>query len=279
MYCPATRCSAKARRLRATFHRFSALHVTPAPARGIKRRMRPFLPGLLSCLIASAACAQSFEVASVKPNRGGGENTGIRLLPGGRISVRNATLKTLIRNAWGILSFQLGGEAPWMDSEYFDIEAKTGEGQTLTEAQLQPWLRALLAERFHLAVHWEKRPGEVFALIEDRSGLKLRPNTQGGEPSMTSSRANGHVRMKAVGVPLTMLASNLANQLGRPVLDQTALPGFWDFEGAWNLSPPPDSPEPSVFAALKEQLGLRLIPQKGFIDILVVDHAERPSEN
>jgi uncharacterized protein (TIGR03435 family) len=100
---------------------------------------------VLSCCFA---IGQSFEVTSIHRNLRGSEDRGVNILPGGRISVTSATLKTLIRNAYGILSFQLAGENGWTDSEYYDIEAKTGVGESLSEEQLKPYLQSLLADRF-----------------------------------------------------------------------------------------------------------------------------------
>lgn len=95
---------------------------------------------MLSCCFANG---QSFEVASIHRNPSGSLNTGINILPGGRMRITNATLKTLIRNAYGILSFQLAGETGWIDSEYYDIEAKrshclrVARGQSRLKAQSQ----------------------------------------------------------------------------------------------------------------------------------------------
>ncbi|HWB96924.1 MAG TPA: TIGR03435 family protein [Bryobacteraceae bacterium] len=235
-------------------------------------------------MTAFLACApqlagQSFEVASIRRNLNDGEDRGVNLLPGGRISVTHTTLKTLIRNAYGIFSFQLAGEPGWMDSEYYDIEAKTGTGEDISPAQLKPYLQALLADRFHLTVHWEKREGDVYALEVEKSGTKMIRNSEGKEPGMNVEKNNGRVRMKGVGVPMAMLASSLGNQLGRIVVDETGLTGAWDFQGAWTIAPPPDSTDPSIFTGVREQLGLRLAAKKGSIETLVVDHAEKASEN
>lgn len=231
---------------------------------------------MLSCCFANG---QSFEVASVHRNLNGGENTGINILPGGRISVTNATLKTLIRNACGILSFQLAGEAGWIDSEYYNIEAKTGAGESLSEEQLKPYLQSLLADRFHLKVHWETSEENVYALVVEKSGPRMKENPEGKDPSMNTQKNSGRVQMKGVGVPMAMLAANLGNQLGRIVVDKTGLAGAWDFQGTWEIEPAPDSVAPSIFTGVREQLGLRLVPQKGPVNMLVIDHAERPSEN
>jgi uncharacterized protein (TIGR03435 family) len=225
------------------------------------------------------AIGQSFEVASIHRNLSQSQNTGINILPGGRISVTNATLKTLIRNAYGILSFQLAGETGWIDSEYYDIEAKTGAGEGLAEEQLKPYLQSLLADRFHLKVHWETREENVYALVLDKSGPRMKENLEGKDPSMNTQKNSGRVLMKGVGVPMTVLAANLGNQLSRIVVNKTGLAGAWDFQGAWEIDPAPDSAAPSIFTGVREQLGLRLVPQKGPVSTLVIDQAERPSGN
>ena len=235
--------------------------------------------GLMLLLSACVANGQSFEVASIRRNLSGSQNTGINLLPGGRISVKNATLKTLIRNAYGILSFQLAGETGWTDGEYFDIEAKTGAGEGLSQEQMKPYLQSLLAERFHLKVHWETREENVYALVVEKAGHKMKENLAGKDPSMNTQKNSGRVQMKGVGVPMAILATNLGNQLGRIVVDKTGLEGAWDFQGAWEIDPGPDSAAPSIFTGVREQLGLRLVAQKGPVSVLVIDEAERPSEN
>ena len=233
--------------------------------------------GLLACSLRLAG--QSFEVASIRRNLSDGEDRGINLLPGGRISVTHTTLKTMIRNAYGIFSFQLAGEAGWMDSDYYDIEAKTGRGEDIPPDQLKLYLQTLLADRFRLAVHWEKREGAVYALEVEKPGTRMTRNAEGKEPSLNSEKNNGRVRMKGVGVPMAMLASTLGNQLGRIVVDETGLSGAWDFQGAWTIAPGPDSTDPSIFTGVREQLGLRLVAKKGSIETLVVDHAGRASDN
>ena len=107
----------------------------------------------------------------------------------------------------------------------------------------------------------------------------MKKNIEGKDPSMNTQKNTGHVRMKGVGVPMAILASNLGNQLGRIVVDKTGLTGAWDFQGVWDIEPAPDSTTPSIFAGVREQLGLRLVSQKGPVMMLAIDQAERPSEN
>ena len=203
----------------------------------------------------------------------------MNILPGGRIRITNSTLKTLIRNAYGIQSFQLAEETGWTDSEYYDIEARTGAGESLSEEQLQPYLQSLLADRFHLKVHWETREGNVYALVLDKSGPRMKENPGGKDPNISVQKNSARVLLKGVGVPTTALAASLGNQLSRIVVDKTGLAGAWDFQGAWEIDPAPDSAAPSIFTGVREQLGLRLVPQEGPISTLVIDHAERPSAN
>jgi uncharacterized protein (TIGR03435 family) len=98
-----------------------------------------------------------FEVASVKPNLSGSPNTQIHLADGGRLDVTNATVKTLLRNAYGPPGFQLAGGPKWLDNDKFDIHAKTGGADKISDERLKPLLQSLLAERFGLRVHWETR--------------------------------------------------------------------------------------------------------------------------
>ena len=230
---------------------------------------------VLSCRFANG---QSFGVVSIHPNLRAWQDTSVTILPGGRISA-TTTLKTLIRYAYKIQSFQLAGETGWTDSEYYDIEAKTGEGETLSEEQLKPCLQSLLADRFHLKVHWETREGNVYALVLDKSGPRMKENFEGKDANMSVQKNSGQVQIKGTGVPMKVLAASLENQLRRIVVDKTGLSGVWDFQGVWEIEPGPDSAAPSIFTGVREQLGLRLVPQKGPVNTLVIDHAERPSEN
>jgi len=231
---------------------------------------------VLSCCFANA---QSFEVASIHRNLRASQDSSVDILPGGKIRATSTTLKTLIRYAYKIQSFQLAGETGWTDGEYYEIEAKTGTGETLSEEQLKPCLQNLLADRFHLKVHWETREGDVYALVLDKSGPRMKENFEGKDPKMSVQKNSGRVQLKGVGVPMNILAATLENQLRRTVVDKTMLAGAWDFQGAWEIEPGPDSATASIFTGVREQLGLRLVPQKGPVNTLVIDRAERPSEN
>lgn len=144
---------------------------------------------------------------------------------------------------------------------------------------MKPYLQSLLADRFHLQVHWETHEGNVYALVLDKSGPRMKENIEGKDPVMNTEKNSGQVVMKGVGVPMKVLAASLGNQLRGIVVDKTGLAGAWDFQGAWEIEPAPDSAAPSIFTGVREQLGLRLVQEKGPVSTLVIDRAERPSEN
>lgn len=234
---------------------------------------------LLAASAAQSQTPQSFEVAAIHRNLSGSQNTNIRIQDGGRLTVINASLKTLVRNAYGILSFQLASEPAWIDTEMYDIEAKTGSPDKITQDQLKSLLQNLLANRFHLKVHWETREGTVYALYVDKGGPKFKENPGPATNDMNTRKGPGKAKMTGTAASMAILASNLGNQLGRFAVDKTGLTGAYDFTFEWDPDQAADSTGPSIFTALREQLGLRLESQKGPVEILVIDSAEKASEN
>ena len=148
------------------------------------------IAGLLLLAGARAQTPAAFEVASIRRNNSGGVNTRISVA-GDRFTATNASVKTLIRNAYEILSFQLANEPGWLDSEMFDLTATTGSGKKISPDQLKLLLRGLLADRFGLKVHWETRQTAVYALVADKGGSKLRVNSGMEEPGINTQRGQG----------------------------------------------------------------------------------------
>jgi uncharacterized protein (TIGR03435 family) len=237
------------------------------------------ITGIAGLLLSNGARAQSpaFEVASIRRNLNGGVNTQINI-SGGRLTVTNGSLKTLIRNAYDILGFQLAGEPRWLDTDMYDIVATTGNRE-IPPDQLKPLLQNLLADRFELKVHWETRETSIYALTLDKNGPKFKESSGTQEPGINTSKRSGRGRMQGTREPISILTSNLGNQLGAIVLDKTGLPGVYDWTLEWGLDPTVDSTEPSIFTALREQLGLRLNSQKGPMEMLVIDSVQKPSGN
>jgi uncharacterized protein (TIGR03435 family) len=252
---------------------------------------------------------ESFEVASVKANRSGSIQWDFDTPPGRAVGT-NVVIRDLIRFAY----FICGGDwdiriaAPdWIKTERFDIDAKTAG--TVSADRAMSMLRHLLADRFALKVHYETRQRQVYALViarnDRRLGPQLKPNPvdcgayaaavqaaragRGAPPPMDPDHPTCGQRSEpghtvASGLNMTQLALAITGAAGRPVNDETGLgqQGF-DYELRW--SPAPASADAagtagaSIFTALEEQLGLKLVPKEGPVDVLVIDHIERPSEN
>jgi uncharacterized protein (TIGR03435 family) len=262
---------------------------------------------------------ESFEVASVKPNKSGDRAVRIMIAPGGRFRANNVTLKMLIGMAYRVQPFQISGDSGWMDSDRFDIEAKPPEGfaqppmnpedpafQRADEVRRR-MVQSLLADRFHLQVHRETKEMPVYALVIGKNGSKLKPSAPpppdadapGPKGPMGPGRRFQGMRMgrgelEAQSAAVAFLAQSLSNALGRTVIDETGLKGTFDFTLKWTpdesqgpmmrppgeaAAPPPDASGPDIFTAIQEQLGLKLESKKGPVDILVIDHAEPPSAN
>lgn len=245
------------------------------------------LPALVIVILAalSLTCAvraqtpDAFEVVSIRPNRSGGSNTQIKM-DGGRLVVTNGSLKTLIRNAYGLLSFQLAGGPNWLDTDMFDIVAETGQREEISQDRFKRLLQSLLADRFHLKIHLETREEPVYGLLIDKNGPKLtKAAVRETGAGMNTHREAGSVIMRGTSVPIPELATNLGNQLGRFVIDRTGLEGSYTFLLEFAPVQAPDSDGPSLFSAVREQLGLRLEPQKAPVEVWVIDEAEKPREN
>lgn len=234
---------------------------------------------LVALLGLPTQTADTLEVAAIHPSRADSLNTRIDPQVGGRLVIVNATLRTLIRNAYGVLPFQLVAEPKWSESDRFDIDAKNASGQQITQETLKPLLQGLLADRFQLQAHWETREAPVYKLVVEGDGPKFKAHVDASGGGMNTSRVPGKVVMRGSGVPMADLAGNLGFQLQRSVIDETNLVGRYDFLLHWDPDATEDSTEPSLATAMHEQLGLRLKPGRGPVQILVIDRAERPTEN
>jgi len=238
--------------------------------------------GLLAGRVfAQPTPAPAFDAASIKPNHANDGNSSWHSRTGS-IDMRNQSLRGLIRIAYHVKDYQVAGGPNWLDAEHYDIVARSpGPAK---DAELELMLRTLLADRFQLAFHKESKLFPGYALMVAKKGFKLTPVEDAGSHS-TSSR-KGHLTAQRTSI--ARLAEFLANNLGMPVEDMTGLTGVFNFELDWTpdntqAAAKPDSefaePGPSLFTALQEQLGLRLETRKIPAEVLVIDWAERPSEN
>ena len=228
---------------------------------------------------APRVAPQSFEVASIKPNQAGGESRGITTLPGGVFKATNASLRLLIARAYGVPEAHIEGGPGWVDGETYDILAKADTPLEMTREEARPSLQALLAERFRLRIHHETRQGAVYSLVAAKGGPKFREHAGGGSSGISSSSGSGKAMIEGRKAVMARLAEYLSAQAGRLVIDNTGLPGEYDFRVEWATDDRPNSPGPSIFTALQEQLGLKLEATKGPIDFIVIDQVEKASAN
>lgn len=246
-----------------------------------------------------------FEVASVRPNKSGPGSTFMRRLPGVGFEAGNVTPRDLILFAYDIQRPYLIGLPGWAENERFDIVARAGAvPQASPNGSNVVWmmLRQLLEDRFRLAVRTETREMQVYALVLARRDGRLGPQLRrsqvdctstspappsanaGGQPQCTSRNGPGFTA--AVGRPISAFLFFLTGQVRRAVIDRTGLTGTWDIDLTFSpdggVAAPTTTPQdsgPSLFTALQEQLGLRLEPSTGPVQVLVIDRIERPTEN
>jgi uncharacterized protein (TIGR03435 family) len=232
---------------------------------------------------AQAAVQQQFEVASVKPSKADPRSSsGIRT-GHGRIDAGNVTLQRCIMGAYGAGPHQIVGGPDWLTSSAFEISAKA-ETPDSGDAELMVMLQALLADRFKLVLHRESRVMPAFVLEVDKNGPKLEKATAPGESETNTSGSNAGVVISARYIDMDAFARVLARKTELPVVNQTGLAGSFHLKLSWT----PESARPaengvpegvSLFTAIQEQLGLRLRKQRTAVEVLVVDRAEKPSEN
>jgi uncharacterized protein (TIGR03435 family) len=261
-------------------------------------------------LVAQTPSSPAFEVASVKPTRSAPGAIRIETQPGGRFVATNATLRALIQNAYGLQSFQIVGGPAWLATDRFDIVAKaeTADGDT------RMMLRTLLAERFKLTVRSETRELPLYTLVVARSDGRLGPSLHLSASdcrSQTAASAQSVVKAPPApgdqkpcgiqmglgslvvgGAALSQVANTLTGLLDRSVVDRTGLRGTFDATLRWTPDestpgmaqkakyvPSIDPNGPSIFTAMQEQLGLKLEPAKGPVDVLVIVGAQQPTAN
>ena len=243
-----------------------------------------------------------FEVASVKRNNANCcEGYG---LGDGKLHGNDVTLKTLIAWAYQVRQFQISGGPSWLASDRFDVQAKT-EDQKADYPRLRLMLQSLLEDRFKVKLRHDTKELPVYWLVVAKGGPKIRlspdqtslddigPAPTGAGPGRGGLQV-GPGMLVGNAVPLPQFATILSRTaLDRSVVDKTNLAGRFDIQLRWapdtrespsdpggtTSSPASPSDFPSIFTAIQEQLGLKLESSRGPVEVLVIDHAERPSQN
>lgn len=227
----------------------------------------------------------TFDVASIRPSGNPERRTRIFRHPEDTEFVgQNVSLSALIQYAFGVSETRVLGLPPQLKAARFDVQAK-GDVETdtrfhrLDPEQIrlakQKMMQALLADRFKLATHTETREMPVYALVVAKGGAKLQPSEEKFGSAWTGWT---HINVEG-GDSLTRFAEELTRVAGRPVLNRTGLSGHYDIEVEWSDDDDEDSQMPTLFTAIREQLGLTLESQKAPVEVVVVDHIELPSAN
>ncbi len=245
-----------------------------------------------SLVLSGTLFGQSFDVASIKPSVrqvGRDANNQISISPSG-FTGRNTTLKRLIVQAYGLQPYQVFGGPNWLDGAEYDVDAKADGA--LTKERLAAMLRALLADRFHLAVHHDTRELRVYELAVDKGGAKIHPIQDSNAPAATGGAAGPRdfrgdmqqfANLLAVQLSIPMMDDptrpSIASGPPVPVVDKTGLQGVYDFHA--EIRPETGVDMYTLWQrVLREQFGLRLESRKDKVDVLVVDAAERiPTAN
>jgi len=230
---------------------------------------------LLSLLCPAILLAQSgpsFDVATIKPSdalKNAGYASGWSIAQSNDGLKIMGTLRTFIKYAYSIEDVQISGGPSWLDRDFYEINGKAGRQVAVEEAKRM--LQSLLVSRFRLTVHPETRELPVFSMVLAKGGSKL----QRGDETLRSS-SSGATFLRGT-MDSRAWAKALTPILHRTVIDNTGLEGVWKFDLTWAADD--NTAGPSLFTAIQEQLGLKLESAKGPVQVLVIDGAEKPSDN
>jgi uncharacterized protein (TIGR03435 family) len=250
--------------------------------------MRSIIAILIAATCYASAADQTFELASIRTRTDGTGDPGT-IKPyrfdfsGPKILVENFRLTDLITYAYDIKDYELSGEPHWANIDRYNISAIAAGDASLTRDAARPMMQSLLADRFHLKVHTEMKEMPVYALVMAKGGPKLKESPRGAQRLLTLQSKGRTAMMTVTSGDMAQLAGQFSkrNSVDRPVVDKTGLTGTYDYRLEWgdDAVAEGDTRAVSIFTALREQLGLKMEPTKASVRVLVVDHAEKPSEN
>ncbi len=224
--------------------------------------------------------ATQFEVAAIKPADPNVPNQQFMFGPGGTLKGRKLTLRFLIGQAYGLRESQTSGGPSWIDSEQFDVDAKADGDASGPEIWRGP-LQKLLVDRFQLAFHKTSKEMTAFALVVAKGGPKFKETVD--EERLRMRARGGGGEFSGPAVSMSLLVAVLSHSVERVIVDKTGLKGRYNVKLEWNDEPGPagdtgDGP-PGLFAALQQQLGLKLEKRRMSVEILTVESAQMPSAN
>jgi uncharacterized protein (TIGR03435 family) len=247
---------------------------------------------------APAPCATgarpSFDVVSVKQSQTDSHSSSMRGTPDGVIVT--SSLRRMILSAFKLHDFQLSGGPDWVATSTWVLTAKDdtpdADASTLSLQQRQvqfdkrmQQLQSALMDRFQLKCHIASKDMPIYELVQVKGGAKLKPTTaeRNKQGNTSINGRNGQAHAVATGITSDRIAEILGNETDRLVINKTVLTGSYDLTLDWAPNegvPATDAPSaPSLFTAVEEQLGLKLVPAKGPVPVLIIDAVEKPGEN
>jgi len=238
---------------------------------------------------APAISGAQFDVISIKLNTSGATGSGMRDMPDGGFQATNIRIRSIMNAAAPEPVFDITGLPEWVMTEHYDIAAKPAPDSHPTREQRNQMMHNLLVERMKVAGHLHDAERDGFALVVARSDGRLGPQLKMSALDCAGAdgpRCNGRMatgRIDFMGTRMDGLARSLTGIAGGPVTNRTGLDGFYDVTlrfSVQRLNASSDSPSddaPSIFTAVQEQLGLKLVPEKTKVKVFVIDHIERPT--
>jgi uncharacterized protein (TIGR03435 family) len=236
------------------------------------------------------------EVATIKPSNPD--------VPGRWLTVRGhqfvthaLSLDAIIEFAYGVHLRQIVGGPDWLDKDRFDITGEPDHEGIPNDLQARTMIQKLMADRFKLSFHLDKKELSVYALSAGKNGPKIFRSENGGPlPDLSYGPTSGGILMRVSNATMADFSHSIqATVLDRPVVDHTGLPGRFDFRLTWapdesqfgghfpggrsDDQTSTENPLPSLFTAIQEQIGLKLEPTKAPVEVMVIDHVEKPSAN
>jgi uncharacterized protein (TIGR03435 family) len=235
----------------------------------------------------------SFEVATIKPSKPGTPGKGLVMRDPRTFATINYSVADLIVFAYELHPRQITGAPAWLETDTFDIQATPDPPGLPNRKQIEVMVQKLLADRFKLTFHRDKKELSVYTITVAKTGSKMTAST--GDPNGLPGLALGGLgKARIVNANINDFAGFMQTVvMDRPVVDQTDLKGRFDFTLNWTpddsqfpglkgqLPPPADNAEtfPDLFTAIQQQLGLKLEATKSQVGVIVIDHVEKPSDN
>jgi uncharacterized protein (TIGR03435 family) len=223
----------------------------------------------------------TLEVATIKLSDPAGTNQGIGN-NGNRLRLTRETLTSMMMFAYGVQAKQIVGGPDWMSEQAYDVRGVPNHPGEPSLKQMQELVTGLMVDRFALKIHREQRDLPHLALVVAKAGPKLERSKAGPDeqPDQTGNGSDKGMSMTYTNNSMPDFVLGLNYFVTRPVVNQTGLTGRYTFTLKWtpdSMTGLHDDAAPALYTALEEQLGLKLEPAKGPVEVIVIDHVERPS--